>query len=75
MNNSTFQILSIENKQEDRLILNELLSNNSSINAIDYCSSLKESIELLKEKPFDLILLDISIPDAPGIEGVTQLKD
>ncbi|HEY2636190.1 MAG TPA: diguanylate cyclase, partial [Solirubrobacteraceae bacterium] len=46
----------------------------SAVEVID-CPSLLEARERLRDQPFDCLLLDLSLPDADGLEAVEQVRD
>ena len=48
--------------------LREILKNHSDISVIDEASDGKEAIAKATSTDFDLILLDISLPDTTGLE-------
>lgn len=39
------------------------------------CESLSQAVPYLKEKTFDLALVGIDLPDAPGLDGLKRLKE
>ncbi|ANH82045.1 DNA-binding response regulator [Niabella ginsenosidivorans] len=54
--------------------LKTLLKNDEGIGGIISCVRGKEIIECLQEQPVDLVLLDIILPDANGIELCKEIK-
>jgi DNA-binding NtrC family response regulator len=62
-------ILVVDDDPTYRLVLTTVLRNNKHI--VDTCSSGSEAVALLKEKRFDLILLDYMMP---GINGINLLQ-
>jgi DNA-binding LytR/AlgR family response regulator len=54
-------------------ILKKYAEDISSIKIIDFCSDALEALELLKERPIDLIFLDINMPKLSGIEFLKTL--
>lgn len=68
-------VLYIEDNQDDVIILEELLRENVSLNRFKSCSRLSQGIEELGKFNYDLILMDLSLPDAQGVEGVKYMLD
>ena len=54
--------------------LREILNKIPEITSIDEAQNGKETLAMANEKDFDLILLDISLPDTSGIEILKLLK-
>ncbi|MEP7231807.1 MAG: PAS domain S-box protein [Ginsengibacter sp.] len=67
-------IIIIESNINDQLLLKEFLqSTNLDIHNIEVAFSLGEGIQLLKEKFFSLLLLDLFLPDSNGLESYRSL--
>ncbi|MFT7158156.1 MAG: signal transduction histidine kinase/CheY-like chemotaxis protein [Parvicella sp.] len=66
-------ILYIEDNIGDALILEEHLKDIVKLNSFVNCTSLQESIKLIESTTFDLIFLDLSLPDTYGLDGLSQL--
>ncbi len=67
-------IIIIESNINDQLLLKEFLqSTNLDIHNIEMATSLEEGIQLLKEKFFSLVLLDLFLPDSDGLESYRSL--
>lgn len=54
--------------------LREILSTTSDIRIIDDAGNGKDALELIQENKYDVILLDISLPDKNGIEVLKLIK-
>lgn len=68
------EILHIEDNTGDRLIIKEYIGAIENLAAeITPAANLKEGKEHLRTRDFDLILLDLGLPDAQGTEGVEEL--
>ncbi len=67
------KILYVEDNLGDKLILEEYLLDIVKLKSFVHCSTIKDSIHIIKQNTFDLIFLDLSLPDAHGVDGVNQL--
>lgn len=67
------KLLCIEDNQEFTLYLNSVLKEHS----LSFSSTLSDAFKLVQNgrESFDLILLDISLPDGNGIKSLAQLKE
>jgi len=68
-------ILSIEDNPGDFILLKEILNESieTKYNLVN-CVNLNAGIEALKNDSFDIILLDLSLPDSNGLDSFTKLK-
>jgi signal transduction histidine kinase len=67
-------ILLVEDNEGDERLIRELLDEQDLISFnVDLASSLKESANKISEKNFDIILLDLGLPDSSGLETLTKL--
>ena len=69
------RILAIEDNQADADLLSEYLQDISDNIQLDNTISLEESFSLLQKKSYDLIFLDLRLPDSDGLETVERLTD
>lgn len=75
MNNDTLNILLIEDDREDvELIMARLFSPMSIKSEITVAERLCEGMDRLKTGAFDLVLLDLGLPDGRGIETYKKLS-
>ncbi|WP_346291374.1 hybrid sensor histidine kinase/response regulator [Sphaerothrix gracilis] len=76
MNSQTpIQVLLIEDNPGDRRLLQELLREVDSVPiTFAYADCLSQGIHSLRENDFDLILLDLFLPDSQGFATFTQLQ-
>ncbi|WP_077341185.1 response regulator [Pseudocolwellia agarivorans] len=65
-------ILHVEDDSDIITIVSSLLSNNYHIKQV---STLTEAKQLIAQEQFDLILLDIGLPDGSGLDLLHQLND
>jgi signal transduction histidine kinase len=69
MNDSLLQVLLIEDNPTDVLLLQEALAQVSSMAfAVTAVERLSDGIARLRERPFHVVLLDLSLPDGQGLE-------
>jgi signal transduction histidine kinase/CheY-like chemotaxis protein len=62
-----FQVLLVEDNPADANLIDEMLhGSNGATFVLDHTSRLSESLSRLSEKLFDLVLLDLSLPDSRG---------
>lgn len=68
------RILLIEDVPEDirfaQIQLNTIFGSNHTLEVSDYFS---KAIQLLQRKSFDIIILDLSLPDSKGLNSFEQL--
>ncbi len=56
------------------VIINELLKDSGIDFSLKHVSSLKETIMLCVEQRFDVILLDLGLPDSTGVETLKKIQ-
>lgn len=66
------RILIVDDEERFRLTLRKLLAAKGM--DAEAVGSGKEALERLKEKPFDVILLDVKMPEMNGIEALGEIK-
>lgn len=67
------KLLIIEDSEETVDLIRLILSNESDIKIFD-TNSIKDSIDLIKKDIFDIILLDLSLPDGNGTYVCEQVR-
>ncbi len=62
---------------DDNFAINELLDTvlNSSGHEFSYANNGKEGLKLIKENSYDLVLLDLSMPEFTGLDVVDSLNN
>jgi len=70
---SMIKLLIIEDSEETVDLIRLILSNESDIKIFD-ANSIKDSINLIKKDIFDIILLDLSLPDGNGTYVCEQVR-
>ncbi|CAD8144451.1 unnamed protein product [Paramecium octaurelia] len=72
-----------QNKQRSVLLVDDELFNNATnkqlfqqcgVNQIQIAYSASEAIQMVKSKQFDMILLDVNLPDKSGIQCIREFK-
>lgn len=78
----TLKVLLIEDNRPDYVVVRQLLNDagvSSRISNVSYdlvwAQYLREGVSKLKEQHFDVIILDMSLPDAIGLEGLHSCRD
>ncbi len=66
------RILIIEDNPGDIIIIRELLKVSGARFVLSNATSLKESLDLLKSNHYDVILLDLGLPDSMGIRTLKE---
>ncbi|OLD63378.1 MAG: hypothetical protein AUI47_09320 [Acidobacteria bacterium 13_1_40CM_2_68_5] len=68
------KVLLVEDSPSDARIVRELLTDAGRRKTSLLCAStLGEAMSRLRERPFDAILLDLSLPDSGGLDGLASL--
>lgn len=76
MDNDTIRVLLIEDDPDDVLLLREMLDEVTSAKfALTYVGLLEEGIATARAQPFDVLLLDLSLPDSRGLDTFTRLHE
>jgi DNA-binding NarL/FixJ family response regulator len=71
----TMRILLVEDDAEDQTLIRGLLSRLPSTQfRWEVVDRLSMATELLRTQPFDVVLLDLSLPDSQGLETFVQLQ-
>jgi signal transduction histidine kinase/CheY-like chemotaxis protein len=68
-----FRILLVEDNYGDADLVREALAGKAAQVAIEHVESLGQAQALLQSGGVDIVLLDLSLPDATGVEGVARL--
>jgi diguanylate cyclase (GGDEF)-like protein/PAS domain S-box-containing protein len=68
-------VLVIDDSPSDRLLLVEILKEVDTGVNVTTSGSLKEALEAIAASNFDVVLLDLGLPDTEGLEGLLVLSD
>lgn len=73
----TIEILLIEDDPGDARLIREMLLSNRDGNTykLTICESLTEGISQIESRQFDVILLDLSLPDSTGLHTLSRLRN
>ncbi len=72
---ATLQLLLVEDSPADARLLHEMLSEMGEKRfLITHADSIGSAIQNLCENPFDLILLDLTLPDSDGLDTVERMR-
>lgn len=74
MPTKTYGVLLIEDNPVDVQIVRAHLDESPDFE-LEVCGCLADALILLKSREFDVILLDLNLPDAVGLEGLIKLKE
>jgi len=68
-------ILMVEDNPGDELLLSELLSGSGlAIGTVHKAGRMSEAVAMIQQYPVDIILLDLSLPDASGIDSFKSMR-
>jgi signal transduction histidine kinase/response regulator of citrate/malate metabolism len=73
-NKHQFNILLVEDNRGDVIIFNEILKSSGIIFSLTNAATLEESLELCRKREFDVILLDLGLPDSSGLETLKKIQ-
>lgn len=73
MESETIQILLVEDNPDDAELLQEIIADVHETQwSLVHVERLKDALNCLQENHFDVILLDLSLPDKQGVQTVAQ---
>ncbi len=76
MTKSEINILLIEDNEDDAFLLKRTFKNLSDFNyKLEIKDSIKSGIEELKTNSYNVLLLDLSLPDSSGLSGYNKIKN
>ncbi len=71
----TIEVLMVEDNPGDaRLLREELAESAASAFGVTHATRLEAGLTLLAERPFDLVLLDLQLPDSAGFETFVRAR-
>lgn len=75
MADNPLRILLIEDNVGDALLLNELLEGSPFSWVVKTTDRLARAVAILQEEPFDLVMMDLSLPDSTGRETLQKILE
>ncbi len=73
-NKKTIEILLFEDNLGDAGLLEEMLEDFNDLYSLENVETLDEGLNILKNRNFDVILLDLGLPDSDGIETLIEVN-
>ena len=73
MSDSDAALLVVDDIEDNRFALARRLAGQGYLNVTTAADG-RQALELLKSKPYDLVLLDIMMPNVNGYEVLAQMK-
>ncbi len=70
----SIRILLVEDNPDEEVIVRKLLSESNSIVDLTSVPCIRDCLRLIDDELVDMILLDLSLPDSKGLEGLHQLR-
>lgn len=68
------QVLLVEDNANDVMLVRDELARTTGVTfLVTRADRLRDALRCLKEQPFDVVLLDLSLPDSDGLETFTKL--
>ncbi|MEW6498463.1 MAG: response regulator, partial [Cyanobacteriota bacterium] len=76
MYGAPIKILLVEDNPADADLLQEILAESDETQwSLVHVEKLKEALKFISEEPFDVVLLDLSLPDKQGLPTVAQTHE
>ncbi|MCB4756961.1 MAG: diguanylate cyclase response regulator [Elusimicrobia bacterium] len=75
MKDKPFEILLIEDNPDDALLLRESLIDAGFAFNMENVNRLSTGLSSLEDKKIDIVLLDLSLPDSQGLEGLIKIQN
>lgn len=72
MNNNIIDVLIVEDSSIDGVIAERILKRENNFR-VSFANKAEKAVEMIKSKTFDVILLDLNLPDASGIETFDKI--
>lgn len=75
MNQETLQILLVEDNAGDARLVREMINEMQLAAEVEHVLELAAIMPKIKEKSFDLVLLDLHLPDSSGLNTVLKIQE
>lgn len=70
------RVLLIEDNPGDARLVRELLDEQDGfVESVDWFQTLSEGTDALRRGAYDIVIMDLSLPDSSGVAGVQQIRD
>lgn len=69
-----WHILAVEDEPDFARLIEKFIALKLANFTITHCQTLRDAIGIIKTHPIDVVLLDLSLPDSSGLEGVATLR-
>ncbi|HEV2319463.1 MAG TPA: response regulator, partial [Verrucomicrobiae bacterium] len=73
MNQSEFQVLLVEDDRDVQAAMSQVLQQDNIVPLV--VPNLHQALKVMRERPLDLVLLDLSLPDEDGFSLLRRLQD
>lgn len=70
----TLNILLVEDSPTDVLLAQDALDDRTLFD-VTVADRLARALELLSDRPFDIVLLDLGLPDSQGLDTLMRLRN
>ena len=74
MPNRPIGVLLVEDNPGDAILIRRMLSGMKGEFDVMHVSSLLEALQCLQKESFDVILLDLGLPDSAGLDTLTRVR-
>ncbi|WP_243374694.1 response regulator [Geotalea sp. SG265] len=75
MKDKAIRILLIEDSSGDALLLTEMLAEFAGRYDVTRASRLSAAFELMEGEGFDLVMMDLNLPDSSGIQSLSLVRE
>ena len=72
---AVLSIMLIEDSDEDAQLVREMLDDRGYDYVLKRTDRLSSGLRLLEEESFDVVLLDLGLPDSAGFDALTQIRN
>lgn len=69
----SFQLLLVEDNRGDAILVRSYLDDTSLKATVHAANTLQQAVELLCKQPFEVVILDLGLPDSQGLATLTEL--
>lgn len=69
-----WSVLLVEDDKSHAQLITQFLKSCGACGDVAHCARLSSALALLSAQTFDVVLTDLDLPDAPGLDAVSQLQ-